>query len=176
MMHEGFIPDCAILAAGVFENDLLPHYNRTLVDKNFSVNFFGALNVVDALLPVFLERGEGHVIALSSIAAFRPNARGVGYPASKAALSLAMRGFDMAYRLQGVAFSVAYIGPVKTRMWDGGNSFLAVSPKHIAGCISWLVHSRKSVAYMPFFSTALARLLLLIPDWLYVRLRKMFLG
>ncbi|MEY4731831.1 MAG: hypothetical protein RL681_777 [Candidatus Parcubacteria bacterium] len=175
MLAEGFVPACVIIASGVFENDLLPAYNRALVDKNFSVNYFGVLNVIDAVLPRFLAAGTGHVIALSSIAALRPNKRGVGYPSSKAALSLTMRGFDQAFRPKGVAFSVACVGPTRTPMWEGGDSFLAASPEKIARSIASLVKSRKTVLYTPFLSTMLARTALLLPDRLYATFRRILL-
>jgi len=176
MAESGFAPDCIIIASGVFEDDLVPQYDRALLDKNFAVNFFGALNVIDAALPYFRSASKGHVIALSSIAAWRPNSRGVGYPASKAALANAMRGFDLAYRHVGIAFSVVHLGPVRTDMWEGGDSFLAASPEKIARAIATLVRSRKSVLYAPFFSTMLARIALLIPDRLYMTVRKILLG
>ncbi|OGG40622.1 hypothetical protein A2118_02090 [Candidatus Kaiserbacteria bacterium GWA2_50_9] len=175
MAEEGFAPECIIIASGIFEDDLIPHYDRALLDTNFAVNFFGALNVIDAALPYFLSAGNGHIIALSSIAALRPNKRGVGYPASKAALSLAMRGFDLAFRPKGIAFSVAYLGPVRTKMWEGG-SFLAATPEDVASRIAKLVSSRKTALYVPFLSTLLARLALFIPDRLYMALRKILLG
>lgn len=173
---EGFTPECVIIASGVFEDDLIPEYDRALLDKNFSINFFGALNVIDAILPRFFSVGKGHVIALSSIAALRPNKRGVGYPASKAALSVAMRGFDLAFRPKGIAFSVVYLGPVRTKMWEGGDSFLAASPEKIARSIAAVVSSRKAILYAPFFSTMLARIALLMPDRLYMTVRKILLG
>lgn len=176
MQGAGFAPDCVIIASGVFKDDLLPAYDRALLDANFSVNFFGVLNVIDAVLPSFLAAGEGHVIALSSIAALRPNKRGVGYPASKAALTSAMRGFDLAFRPRGIAFSVVHLGPVRTAMWEGGDSFLAVSPEKIARAIASLVDSRKAMLYTPLLSTTLARLALCVPDRLYMALRKILLG
>ena len=176
MALEGFAPECVIIASGVFEDDLVPAYDRTLLDKNFAVNFFGVLNVIDAALPLFLSAGKGHVIALSSIAALRPNKRGVGYPASKAALTSAMRGFDLALRPKGVAFSVACLGPVRTPMWEGGESFLAASPEKVARAIAALVNSRKAMLYAPFLSTTLARIALFLPDRLYMTLRKILLG
>lgn len=175
MISDGFSPDCVIVASGVFEDDLIPTYNRALLDKNFEVNFFGVINVIDAALPYFLSTDKGHIIALSSIAALRPNKRGVGYPASKAALTSAMRGFDIAYRPQGVAFSVVHVGPVRTKMWEGG-SFLATTPENVASRIAGLVGSRRSVLYTPFLSTFLARAALVIPDRLYMKLRKVLLG
>lgn len=176
IIAEGFSPECIIIASGVFEDDLVPEYNRALLDKNFAVNFFGVLNVIDAALPYFLSAGKGQVIALSSVAALRPNKRGVGYPASKAALSLAMRGFDLAFRPKGIAFSVACVGPTRTKMWEGGDSFLAASPEKVARAIASLVTSRKSVLYTPFLSTMLARAAVLIPDRLYMTARKILLG
>ena len=175
MASDGFSPDCVIVASGVFEDDLIPAYNRALLDKNFQVNLFGVLNVIDAVLPHFLSAGKGQIIALSSIAALRPNKRGVGYPASKAALSLAMRGFDLAFRPKGIAFSVACVGPTKTAMWEGGNSFLAASPEKVARSIASLIGSRRAVLYVPFFSTTLARAALLVPDRVYMALRKILL-
>lgn len=176
MVRDGFVPDCVIIASGVFENDLIPSYDRALLDKNFAVNFFGAINVIDAALPHFLSAGKGHFIALSSIAALRPNRRGVGYSASKAALSLAMRGFDLALRPKGIAFSVVQVGPTRTRMWEGGNSFLAASPEKVARAIATLVYSRKALMYTPFLSTTLARAAQLVPDRWYMSLRKILLG
>lgn len=173
---EGFSPECVIIASGVFEDDLVPAYNRALLDKNFEVNFFGALNVIDAVLPYFLSAGRGHIIALSSIAALRPNKRGVGYPSSKAALSLAMRGFDLAFRPKGIAFSVVCVGPTRTRMWEGGESFLAASPEKVARAIAALVNSRKATLYTPFLSTTLARVSQMMPDRLYMTARKILLG
>lgn len=176
IVESGFAPECVIIASGVFEDDLVPRYDRTLLDTNFAVNFFGALNVIDATLPYFLSAGRGHIIALSSIAALRPNKRGVGYPASKAALTSAMRGFDLAFRDKGVAFSVVHVGPTRTKMWEGGNSFLTASPEGIARHIAALVASRKAVLYVPFLSTMLARTMVFIPDRLYMTLRKILLG
>jgi len=175
IVSGGFAPECVIVASGVFEDDLVPTYTRAHLDKNFEVNFFGVLNVIDAVLPHFLSAGKGQIIALSSIAALRPNKRGVGYPASKAALSLAMRGFDLAFRPKGIAFSVACVGPTKTAMWEGGNSFLAASPEKVARGIASLIGSRKAVLYVPFFSTTLARAALLVPDRVYMALRKILL-
>lgn len=176
IVGDGFAPECVIIASGVFEDDLVPQYDRVLLDINFAVNFFGALNIIDAILPYFLSMGKGHIIALSSIAAWRPNKRGVGYPASKAALTSAMRGFDLAFRDKGIAFSVVYVGPTQTNMWEGGKSFLTATPEKVASSIATLIKSRKAVLYVPFFSTLLARVSLLMPDRLYMTLRKILLG
>lgn len=176
-MHaSGFAPDCIIIASGIFEYDLVPTYRRSLLNKNFDVNFFGVLNIIDAALPYFRAAGNGHIIAISSIATLRPNKLSVGYPASKAALTSAMKGFDLAQRPHGIAFSVAQVGPTKTRMWEGGESFLAVSPEKVARDIAGLLRSRKAMIYTPFFSTLLARAAQLIPDRLYMSLRKILLG
>jgi short-subunit dehydrogenase len=170
-----FLPDCVIVASGVFEDDLIPEYNRRLLDRNFAVNFFGVLNLIDAALPHFIAEHKGHIIVLSSLAALRPNKRAIGYPASKAALSLAVRGFDLAFRPKGLVFSNVYVGPTRTSMWEGGHSFLTASPEKIARDIAALVKSRKATLYTPSTSTTLGRIALVIPDQFYMLLRKILL-
>jgi NAD(P)-dependent dehydrogenase (short-subunit alcohol dehydrogenase family) len=53
----------------------------------FEVNFFGALRVIQAVLPALRARGRGQVVNISSIAALAPLPGSGVYAASKAALS-----------------------------------------------------------------------------------------
>jgi len=170
MEKEEFYPDLIILAAGVSENDLEPSFNLKSFKETFSINLFGGINFIDAFLPDFIKKGKGQFIGLSSIAAFRPNLRGIAYPASKSALSLAFRGFDLAYRKRNIYFSIIHLGPVKTPMWEGKDSFLVISPEKIAEKISKVIITKKSVSYMPFSSTFLFRLTRPLSDGVYAKL------
>jgi len=166
MEKSGFFPDVIILAAGISKDDINPlDFKR--YREIFSVNLFGALNFVDTFLPGFIRRGSGQFIALSSIAAFRPNKRGVGYPASKAALSLTFRGLDLKYKEKNIHFSNIYLGPVATSMWEGGKSFLVEKPENAARKIAKVIKTKKNISFIPFLSTFLSRVSLLIPDRIY---------
>lgn len=170
-----FYPDMIVLGAGIYPDDIHPAYNGKLFKETFDTNVFGAMNFVDVFLPEFLQRGRGHFIALSSIAAFRSSVRGIAYPASKAAISLAFRGLDAQYRKRHVYFSTVYLGAVATSMWEGKKSFLVPTPGSIAKQIYAAIKTQKTTYFMPFLSTALFRMGLWVPDKIYNKITKLLL-
>lgn len=174
MKKSGFMPDAVVFAAAIFSNDRDPEYSETELEKIFRVNVFGALGFVNLLLPDFLRRGSGQFVALSSIAAFRPNVRGIGYPASKAALAMAFRGLDLVYRKRGIAFSTIHLGPVATPMWEGGSSGIVASAEGAASHVEAVLRSRSNISYYPFLTTFLFRTSLLLPDSWYTALSERF--
>ncbi len=173
MKKEGFVPDVFILAAGTFLDDIKPGFDIKVFKKNIDINLYGALNFVDIFLPEFLKKHSGQFIAISSANAFRPSLRGVAYPASKSALGISFRGLDLAYREKNVTFSTVYLGPVATEMWVAGKSFLVSDKGQIASEIAKIIETRKSVSYIPFWSTLIFRLNFL-SDRLYIKLTELF--
>ncbi len=173
MKKEGFVPDVFILAAGIFIGDIKPGFNYEVFKKNININLYGVLNFVDIFLPEFLKKNSGQFVAISSANAFRPSLRGVAYPASKSALGISFRGLDLAYREKNVTFSTIYLGPVATDMWVAGKSFLVSEKGQIASEISKIIETRKSVSYIPFWSTLIFRLNFL-SDRLYIKLTEFF--
>ncbi|OJI07241.1 hypothetical protein BK005_02055 [bacterium CG10_37_50] len=174
MEQIGFKPAVFILGAATFESDLEPNFQIEIFKKTIDTNLIGPISTIEAFLPVCLTNKQGHFILLSSIASFRPNRKGIAYPASKAAASLALRGFNLHYRSQGLLFTNIYLGPVATSMWEGKKSFLVANPKFIAKAISRRIDSRRQSIYLPFFSTFLARISLLLPDKLYAIISGLF--
>lgn len=60
--------------------------SRAQIEKQFAVNFFGAVNVIQEVLPSMRKQGSGHIINISSSSAVRA-VPGLGmYAASKMAL------------------------------------------------------------------------------------------
>lgn len=164
------LPEVVICNAAVFEQDTMPTFNLEKVRENIEINYFGVMNCVETFLPTFLEKKHGHFLVTSSISAFKPSGKGVGYGASKAAIGMSFRGLDVRYKEEGVRFSTIYLGPVFTTMWEGKKSFVVAEPKTIAEKITKVLDKPKSVRYMPFLSTTLSRISLLIPDILYAKL------
>ena len=72
------------------------------------LNYFGTVNMVKALLPAMLERGSGHIVNISSVAAFLGVFGYSAYGASK----YAVRGFSDVLRAEvkplGVRVSVVF--------------------------------------------------------------------
>jgi NADP-dependent 3-hydroxy acid dehydrogenase YdfG len=50
-------------------------------------NLIGAVNSVSAVLPQMIERGSGHLVAVSSLAGFRGLPKSAAYSASKAGMT-----------------------------------------------------------------------------------------
>ncbi|MBM7112535.1 SDR family NAD(P)-dependent oxidoreductase [Archangium primigenium] len=75
----------------------------------FEVNFFGALRVLQAALPLLRAQGAGHVVNISSIAALAPMAGSGVYAASKAALSALSE--SLALELVGSGVRVTSVEP-----------------------------------------------------------------
>ncbi|MGJ0509380.1 MAG: SDR family NAD(P)-dependent oxidoreductase [Methylocystis sp.] len=80
-----------------------------------SVNLLGAYNVISAALGPILS-SRGHVLAMSSVAAFLPWPLAGSYGASKAGLEALIRALRFELQGTGVTFSTAYLGFVDTPM------------------------------------------------------------
>lgn len=175
MNRNNFLPDVVILNAGIFPNDFEPKFNRQIFNDTFAVDFFGAINFIEFFLEKFIQRGFGHFIAMGSTAVFRPSNQGIAYPAAKAALSSAIKGFDLAYRKKGIIFSNVYLGPVATDMWEGKNNFLVSTPEKAAIFVSQLLRNKRRESYFPFLSTFILRLTKFIPNDLFSKLSNLLL-
>ncbi len=177
MKNANFKPEAAILNAGIFEEDTAPHFSNSIASKTMRVNLEGALIWVDRLLPLFLTHKGGQFIAMSSITAFRPDARSAGYSASKAALTMAFRALRLRYQDDGVAFKTAHLGPVATSILtrsegsdENRQCALVTRPEAVARFIGKILHRNCGTFFFPFFPTLLFRLSLILPDRIFHRL------
>src|SRR6202030_1108805 len=57
--------------AGVGAPTLLEPFNVADVEKMIRVNLFGVIYSIEAVLPEMLQRGRGHLAAISSMAAYK---------------------------------------------------------------------------------------------------------
>ena len=113
ILSEGPL-DLVVYAAGYYRaqrataidlDDLLQH------DK---VNYQGALQVINAVLPDMLARQGGHISLLSSVAGWRGLPNGLAYGPTKAALTHLAETLYLDLQDQGIAVSVVNPGFVDT--------------------------------------------------------------
>lgn len=83
------------------------------------VNLCGATASLAAFIPGMLERGHGHLVGISSVAAEFPNPRTPVYGASKAGLSFLLKSIDLELRPRGVAVTRVEPGFVRTPAAEG---------------------------------------------------------
>lgn len=78
------------------------------------VNYVGALNLLDAVLPLLRAQGRGHVSLFGSVAGYRGLPRSLAYGPTKAALIHLAEALYLDLRPQGVGVSIVNPGFVRT--------------------------------------------------------------
>jgi NADP-dependent 3-hydroxy acid dehydrogenase YdfG len=101
--------DLVVANAGVGLRTRAKAFDWDNLERTIDVNVRGAAATLTAVLPQMLERGRGHLVGISSIAAFRGMPHNWGYCASKAFLSILLEGLRV--DLQGTGISVTAVHP-----------------------------------------------------------------
>jgi short-subunit dehydrogenase len=79
------------------------------------LNLIGVANCIEAVLPGMLERGAGHLVAMSSIASYRGLPNAAAYSAAKAGLTNLMESLRIDLRSKGIDVTVLAPGFVRTK-------------------------------------------------------------
>ena len=83
------------------------------------INVLGAVNSVAAVAPQMVERGQGRLVAISSLAAYRGLPKSAAYCASKAAMTAYFESVRIDLRKTGVGVTIIYPGFIKTEITRG---------------------------------------------------------
>jgi len=86
------------------------------VETMTKVNFFGVLYAFDAVMAAMIERRSGHLVAVSSLAAYKGLPGAAGYCASKAAVLNYCESLRIELRGQGVNVTCVCPGFIDTAM------------------------------------------------------------
>ena len=108
--------DLLIANAGVGAPTLLDPINTPDVERMIRVNLLGVIYAIEAVLPDMLRRRQGHLAAISSMAAYKGLPAESGYCASKAAVNAYMEGLRLHLRKRGIAVTTICPGFVRTPM------------------------------------------------------------
>jgi short-subunit dehydrogenase len=95
-----------------------PGINLDDFEKMYRVNVFGVAYAFEAVLPRMLQRGRGHLAAISSLAGYKGLPGEWGYTSSKAAVNNLMEGLRIQLRGRGVAVTNVCPGFIKTAMTE----------------------------------------------------------
>lgn len=79
--------DIVIANAGVGYSEKIGRLGFDKVKQTIDTNVLGVMATIDAAVQLFETQGSGHLVAISSVAAFRGMPYGAAYSASKAAVS-----------------------------------------------------------------------------------------
>ncbi len=142
------------------------------------VNLFGVLYAIEGVLPEMLQRGTGHLAAMSSLAAYKGLPGESGYCASKAAVNVYMEGLRIQLRNRGIAVTTICPGFIKTPMTDVYEFRMPwlMDADRAAGKILRALARRYKVYNFPWQTTLLMKSTRWLPDWVLAKSLKGYTG
>jgi 3-oxoacyl-[acyl-carrier protein] reductase len=113
---EGHAPDLLVCTAGTLRDSLLARASENDWDTVMAVNYHGASECAQAVLPAMTERGHGHIIFISSFSALHPPMGQVAYAAAKAALLGLTKVLAHSHGPEGIRINAILPGFLETKM------------------------------------------------------------
>jgi NAD(P)-dependent dehydrogenase (short-subunit alcohol dehydrogenase family) len=114
--------DMVVYCAGYYQALRATAFDLDNALKHQQINYVGALLVLDAVLPILLKQGAGHLSWVSSVAGYRGLPNALGYGPTKAALTHLAQGLYLDLHPLGLGCSVIHPGFVETPL-TAQNSF-----------------------------------------------------
>jgi short-subunit dehydrogenase len=163
--------DLLVANAGVGAPTVLEPLNVPDLEKMYRVNVFGVMYAIEAVLPEMLQRGKGHLAAVSSLAAYKGLPGESGYSSSKAAVNNFMEGLRIQLRGRGIAVTTICPGFVRTPMTEVNKFHMPflLSADEAAARIVRALRRRRKVYNFPWPMALLMRLTAWLPDWALAR-------
>jgi len=167
--------DMLIANAGVGATSPSTSLQPDQVARVVNINLLGAANSVAAVLPEMVSRGSGHLVAISSLAAYRGLPKSAAYCGSKAGLSAFFESVRLDVRDKGVRVTIIHPGFIKTPLTAGREAtmpFLLELDDAVKKIVGAIEKGKKSYSF-PWQLAAVVRAGMIMPnfmyDWLAVR-------
>lgn len=162
--------DLIVICAGT--GHLNPELDWTLEEDTIATNVSGFSAMVNVAFQHFVQRGGGHLVGITSIAALRGSREAPAYNASKAFQSNYLEGLRQKARKMGLPIAVTDIKPgfVKTAMAQGEGIFWAAEVEKAALQIYGAIERRSRGTYVTRRWRLIAWVLKAMPRSVYERL------
>ncbi|MDO9253835.1 SDR family oxidoreductase [Hydrogenophaga sp.] len=113
--------DLVLYCAGHYREMRATEFDLGELQQHLAINYSGALNVLDAVLPGLIARGSGHISLISSVAGFRGLPKSLAYGPTKAALTHLAETLYLDLEPLGLGVSVVHPGFVQTPLTAQNN-------------------------------------------------------
>ncbi|MBU0558647.1 MAG: SDR family NAD(P)-dependent oxidoreductase [Bacteroidetes bacterium] len=168
--------DVAILNAAIGNKVAVKKFNSVHAEQTFQINFLGIVYWIEKLLPSFIERKNGVIVGVSSLADNRGYSRSGFYSASKAALSNFLEGLRIDTHNYGVKIITVKPGFVKTPMTDKNNFAMPfmMDSDRAAKIILKGIEKEKALIAFPLRTVIGSKIIGLLPNRLYEYLARKY--
>jgi short-subunit dehydrogenase len=160
--------DLMVANAGVGAPTLLEPFNVFDVEQMFRINVLGVIYSIESVLPGMLARKQGHIAAVSSLAAYKGLPGESAYGATKAAVNTYLEGLRIQLAPKGIHVTTICPGFIKTPMTDVNDFHMPflltaeVAARRIVGAL----RRRVKVYNFPLRMNLLMGLIARLPDWM----------
>ncbi len=160
--------DVLIASAGISTTTNVNDFCEIEAARVIEVNLIGVINTITAVLPNMRERKTGHLVALSSLAAYRGLPKSATYCASKAAVSVLFESLRIDLKADGIDVTIIHPGFIKTPSTATRKRmpFLLELDQAATKMIRAIEKRKKSYAF-PWQLATIVRACLLLPAPLY---------
>lgn len=168
------IPDLAILNAGTHKENPVAQFDRALYSRIMDINYMGVVNCLQVIVPGCIERREGHIAVVSSVAGYRGLPKASAYGASKAALINMCEALQPELAAYNVRLRLINPGFVRTPLTDLNEfdmPFLMEVEDAARRMISKLQGNYFEITFPRRF-TFMLKVLRMLPYGLYLRLTR----
>jgi short-subunit dehydrogenase len=159
----------AILCAGTYVHDRAATIKAAHVKGTMNLNFFGAVQAIETLVPRMIARGSGRIVAVASLAGYRGLPHAAAYGASKAALISYCESLRPELMRSGVVVQVVCPGFVETPLTDR-NDFPMPALMPVGAAARAILRGMRSRRFEIAFPRRLAwpmKLLRILPYWAF---------
>ena len=166
--------DVLIANAGIGPTRDAAKFNAEEVANVMNVNVIGASNSVAAVLPEMIARGQGQLVAISSLAAYRGVPKSAAYCASKAAVSSFFESLRLDLEPRGVDVTIIHPGFIKTPLTAGRAAqmpFLMELDDAVNKMVRAIEKRRKRYSF-PWQLATIVRAGMIMPIWMYDRISR----
>lgn len=163
--------DLLIANAGLGQTAGADPMNVPGLESMIKINLLGVAYAFEAVMEPMLQRASGHLVAISSLAAYKGLPGSAGYCATKAAVNTYCEGLRIELHGRGVAVTCVCPGFVRTEMTAGKTHPmpLVMDADRAARCILGALPRRPKVYDFPWRMSMLMKLTRWLPDWFVAR-------
>lgn len=173
--HAQGAPALVVYCAGHYRAQRATEFDRAEMERHLAVNYTGALNLLDAVLPMLITARAGHLSLVGSVAGYRGLPLSLAYGPTKAALHNLAENLYLDLHPLGVGVSIVNPGFVDTPLTaqNGFRMPALISPEEAAQHMLRGWADGRFEMNFPRRFTAWMRLLRCLPDaWYFAAVRR----
>jgi short-subunit dehydrogenase len=171
LAHVGSV-DIVIANAGIRGEEDEDCQDTHIPEEIMRVNYFGVINTFSPFIRPMKARGQGQLVAISSIASFRGTPNSGAYSASKAAVNVWTESLRLRLIPHGVGLTTICLGFVNTAMTEGLLFWMPgiLTPEKAAILIAEKIRNKARVTIIPWQSRLIWNGFRILPGTIYDKL------